>query len=1037
MVTLRNFLLFGVALLAGISGAHAQSGKIAGRVIDAVTGDPLPGVNVVITEKWIDGTAVPAPDPIGAASDPGGYYTILNVGPGLYTLRASFIGYASLVKMQIPVNSGLTTTVDFAMAEAVIEGEEVQVVAQRNVVRADVASTVEYISPVRVAQSPTNRIDEFIGKIKGIQLISDAQGHGLSVRGGGIRETDIRIDGLSVRDPRSGNSYLGFNTATVEEIQVKTGGFEARYGGIQSGLVNLITKEGSRDRFTSSLRFDYVPAEQRRFYGVGPWERESPVYQTFAGKYALTGVPDSAVIRPGNPHGEIPDDPFFTSFRGWNHRTGGILGFTGPENLAVWKATHPVFDIAARPDYFIEGALTGPFPIPKTTFLFGAKYENTQFAFPLGPRDNYVDWNSQLKLTTRFSPSTKLALSGMYAKIETINSGSTSSYGGAVIGQTDRFNFLTNTKSSVVQQASLIGSAFGFQNLFNVGRTQFVDKQLVLGGAKLTHSLSSDAFFNLEGQFSYSDNLVRPFMFDTSTPNSVFRVSNREFFNLPMRGYPDGNVTPVEDIAGVFRLTGGAIASDSSYSWSLALKGDFTRQLGRHHLIEGGFDFSYDHLFVYSGVTRLQTFSYEPGFFQYYTATPVDLALYVQDKLEYQGMVATIGLRAEYFNPMRHGYDVSIPLDQNFRDVYTRHYFSLPGETNSYERWVAWRETLDAPPGWPETETKGRLKLSPRIGTAFPITTSSKLYFNYGIFYQRPYLPFLYNQVIQPGRVTVPTPGLDFEKTTAFEFGYEQSFFNNYLINLTFYYKDVTNRPLPVTYYSYHEDVVVNTYSNDAYRDIRGIEMRFEKNFGRFLTFWANYDYQVTSSGQTGLGSIFENELKKSEQERFPNMFRGQPLPRAFVSVNLHTPNDFGPRILGNYPLGGFYVNPLYEWREGGYTVWNPEEANPDKQLRVDILDYSNLDLRVSKMLNVPGARMELVATVENVFDTRRLYTGNMLPGQLTAYKNSLKLPFKGEEFRGDDKWGEWDKEHIDVGWYTAPVFLNPRRYSLGLRLLL
>ncbi len=1040
------FLLQALLFLLIAPGALAQSGKIAGRVVDAATGEPVPGVNVVITEKWSNGRAIAAPDILGAATGGEGYYAILNVPPGTYNVTASFIGFAPLVKTEVRVSSGLTATVDFDMREEVIEGEEVEIVANRSVVQADISSTMEIISPTRMTQAPTQRLDEFIGKVKGVELVSNAQGSGLSIRGGDIRETDIRIDGQSVRDPRSGNSYLGFNTTTVEEIQVKTGGFEARYGGIQSGLVNIVTKEGSRDRFTSSFRLDYAPAGQRRFFGDGPWEPGSPLYETYSGMYAMTGVPDSVIHRvqncgdPGqpecNPGGWIPDDLLFTGFRGWSNRRTPDTDLTAAEKLALWRAQHPVFEVASKPDVFAEGALTGPFFLPKTTFLLGVKYENTQFAFPLGPRDNYLDWNAQLKLTTRFSPKTKLSVNGMYAKIATINSGSNSTGGGAVVSLTDRFSFLSNSRSSVVQQAGMIGSDYGFQHLYNVGRTQFYDQRIVLGGAKLTHSLSPTTFFNLEGQVSFSDNLVRPFGFDTADPNNSLALGGKSFYDLRL-GMPDWGVQFIDDPLGMFRLTGWTAASDSSYSWSASFKGDVTRQVGRHHQFEAGFDAKYNYLYVYSGINRSTKFGFEPGYYQYYTATPIEGALYIQDKLEYEGMVATIGLRGEYFNPRRHGYDISIPLDADFRDFWGNVYFNLPGETNSYERWVEWRDLLDEPPGWPKKDVGGKFKLSPRVGTSFPITTASKLYFNYGMFYQRPYLPFVYNQVIQAGQTTIPNPDLEPERTTAFEFGYEQSLFNNYLANVTFYYKDVQNRPLSVAYYSYYEDNIVRTYSNDAYRDIRGIELRLEKNFGKFFTFWANYDYQVSSSGQSGLAYVYENQLKANEQARFPIVSRPQPYPKAYVNLNFHTPNNFGPEFLGNYPLGGFYINPLIEWRDGGYLVWNPEETNPDEQLRVDVLDYRNVDLRLSKTFNVPMGRMEAVATIENVLNFRRLYTGNMRNAQLAAYKNSLKLPFKGGDMQGNDKWGEWDKDYLDIGWYTAPLYLNPRRVLIGLRLIL
>ena len=76
-------LLFALALFLPTS-AWAQTGKIAGQITEASTGESLPGVNVSIT-----GTTQ------GAITDADGYYFIVNVRPGSYDLRASFIGFAA------------------------------------------------------------------------------------------------------------------------------------------------------------------------------------------------------------------------------------------------------------------------------------------------------------------------------------------------------------------------------------------------------------------------------------------------------------------------------------------------------------------------------------------------------------------------------------------------------------------------------------------------------------------------------------------------------------------------------------------------------------------------------------------------------------------------------------------------------------------------------------------------------------------------------------------------------------------------------
>jgi outer membrane receptor protein involved in Fe transport len=102
-----------------------------------------------------------------------------------------------------------------------------------------------------------------------------------------------------------------------------------------------------------------------------------------------------------------------------------------------------------------------------------------------------------------------------------------------------------------------------------------------------------------------------------------------------------------------------------------------------------------------------------------------------------------------------------------------------------------WRDLLDNPPGWPQIENKVQAYISPRVGVSFPITEKSKMYFNYGHFYQRAPIAFMYNAYIVSGGVTVPTPGLKMARTVSYEFGYEQMFFDDFIVNITAYYKDV------------------------------------------------------------------------------------------------------------------------------------------------------------------------------------------------------------------------------------------------------
>ncbi len=82
------------------------TGKVKGHIYDEQTGEALIGVNV-----WLDGTS------LGAATDVEGFYIILNIPPGKYNLKASYISYTTEI-VEVQINVDLTTTQDFNLSAA-------------------------------------------------------------------------------------------------------------------------------------------------------------------------------------------------------------------------------------------------------------------------------------------------------------------------------------------------------------------------------------------------------------------------------------------------------------------------------------------------------------------------------------------------------------------------------------------------------------------------------------------------------------------------------------------------------------------------------------------------------------------------------------------------------------------------------------------------------------------------------------------------------------------------------------------------------
>ncbi len=241
-------ILFTTFILAAIIFA-GSTGKIAGKVIDAKTKEPLLGVNVII-----DGTKS------GASTDIDGNYNILNVAPGIYTLRASAIGFRSVTVTQVKVSVDLTTRIEFSLTDETIQlNQEVLIIAQRPIVQKDLTSTSSKVSSDQIKALPVEDVAGLVNLQAGV-----VEGH---FRGGRSGEVLYLIDGIPVSDSYSGGAGVSAENQSIQELEVISGTFNAEYGQAMSGIVNQVTKDGTEKYHASLSAYsgDYVSGRKNLF----------------------------------------------------------------------------------------------------------------------------------------------------------------------------------------------------------------------------------------------------------------------------------------------------------------------------------------------------------------------------------------------------------------------------------------------------------------------------------------------------------------------------------------------------------------------------------------------------------------------------------------------------------------------------------------------------------------------------------------------------------------------------------------------------
>jgi outer membrane receptor protein involved in Fe transport len=952
-------LIIGFSLIVvPCTDAWSQTGKIAGRITDNV-GEPLPGANVLIV-----GTTQ------GSVSDVEGYYTILNVSPGRLTLRASIIGFATQVVEDARVRIDQTTTIDFVLEEEVIGGEEVVITAEAPVVQADVSNSRLNVSSEQIEILPVASVAAVVGLQAGIQ--------GLSVRGSNSQELLVMVNGLTLRDGRDNSPYTNFSLVSVEEVQVQTGGFSAEYGTSRSGVVNVVTKEGSSSRYNADVIVRYSPPAQKHFGDRADDQQAFWVRPYLDPEVAFSGTESGAWDNATRQQ--------YPTFEGWTSVSDKLLADGDPSNDMTPEALQQAFLWQHRksaevtiPDYNLDVGLGGPVPLigkalGNLRFYGSYRRDEEAYLIPLNT-DRFKSSTGHLKVTSNLSGSMKLNLEGLSGRAD----GTASSRAGAP--------GVFRSPFSIASQLSRV--SFIDTRIFSTDYWTPTSIKTLMLGAKFTHLLNANTFYEVRASAFDSKYDTNPGALRDETPVQFF--GGVGFDEAPFGFQPK----PSFGVGGMRTGVGMSNSRDSSRVTDYTLKADLTSQLNRFMQVKTGLEYSLSDTRV--NYAQFDEFLRSNNSNSRWEETPARGALYGQAKLEFQGMIANVGLRVSYFGP--------------------------GGEWWVYEPFTPAFSAVNS--GGIDTllvraSTESQLDFSPRLGVSFPVTTLSKLYFNYGHFRNLPDPNnlYLFRQFSETGQVSrVAEPNNPLPKTVSYEVGYEQGLFTNYLLKVAGYYKDVSLQPFLVEYISRDGQVNYDVTEQNSFEDIRGFELTFAKNRGGWIRGFANYTYMVFQEGNFGLRRNFENptqqrEFSESDAERRRALSRPVPRPVGRINLDFLVPSDFGPEMGGLQPLGDWTASLISYWQKGAGFTWTGGGAVPGVLNNVSFRDSWSIDLRIAKEFTFGGRRGHLFIDVFNVLDRRQLsFTGFRDGNDQNAYLRSLHLPESDDyttNIPGSDKVGEF-----------------------------
>ncbi len=988
-------------LFAGITG------KISGIIIDADTKEVLPGANVQIV-----GTSM------GASTNLDGEFFILNIPPGDYSVRISMMGYGTVVQEGVRVNIDRTTEVNGALSAKVMDlDEDIVVIAKRPLVQKDVAASQSIMTSEMAETMPVADIMGAVSLQPGI--IASTTKMEVNIRGGGNDQVSFQVDGMERKDKLNEKIYVPTNSALVSEIQVLSGGFNAEYGNLRSGVFNVVTKEGG-NKFFGEADYRIGLADQKHF-GPNAYGEDQYDWKTYASPASFNPIID--------PEGT-------TVFMGWDALADiknseeylGKSDWTSQELLDIWKYHHRPIDYTSDPDHYLDLGFGGPLGIQNAGFLLGLKYSRQTPILP-----SVLGYNQIMSLEGKvhFKPTSaiKIVINGLYGKTETTAPGR--SWGSTV---------------NMEYGADVIGSALG-RDKYYLSAQDLLDVYTTQVAVKMTHTLSPSTFYEIRyNNFRMNSEAGRP---PERNYNGVVKTIGGVDLNETPNGWAVFGLGS-SDLTGKYDFYGGANIEDTSSVVSQRLNFDMTSQVNNQHLIKFGIEYQTDHIKKDMFARGNDVVIGDPnGDNLHYERTPFHISGYIQDKIEYGGMIANIGLRLEHYDARGYIWD----------DGYIYSPIYGAGGTIGYS----------SPDDMPNNiESQTYTLFAPRLAFSHPVGENTKFFFNYGIYYNEPQNTYRYGIYFSQrefGNIISRTRAVGYAdlrppKTSAYEVGFEQSIADQWLIRAYFYSKDNTEQISNVYvtsmrntdmvgYFSNQEGLgkgqaAYYTYRNHNYADLRGIELKLTKRYGRFFAGWATMDYRISTSGNYGLSQYYQDPL---QAYNFYSAVKLQPQaePSFLANLDFHTPTDWG-QLTGDWAL-----NILQSWSQGQRLIYNPSNL-PTRDVKT-IYHWENLymtTLRLSKRIDLMGVvKLRFYADVNNLFNYQRLNMSVLSGSETDLYLTQVVDSNDGldkkigdyEDNNGRNVFTEtWTDKHGNARAPIAPekdfsLFFYPRSILLGVKI--
>lgn len=403
------------------------------------------------------------------------------------------------------------------------------------------------------------------------------------------------------------------------------------------------------------------------------------------------------------------------------------------------------------------------------------------------------------------------------------------------------------------------------------------------------------------------------------------------------------------------------------------LKGALTWQAGKHNQFKTGFelhryDLFYQAVLAYKGFP----FTFAHGFgneqLNLPDLNPILLGLFLQDKIEFKGMVMNVGIRYDMFDPdavlpSSFWYPYLDPGDMG-PDLSDQDYWTGPNHDIPVEN-----------PAYPWKQASIKHMISPRLGVSHPLTDRTMLHFTYGQFYQIPDWYLLYRNYNYSYDILAlyGNPDMRPEATTSFEVGARSAVMSSLVIDFTAFYKDIrdlvettiaNNLNDPDFQAAKEEDDSIielpTWFVNDnlAWGNSKGLEFTLRHFPTHRIPLGVNLSYTFmvakgkTSDYHDGFLRIFTRGQLEPVQEYYLNWDQRHTVN---LSVDYRWSESSGLNLLTRYGSGYPYTG----YQESLLPVENNERLPSTMQV----------DLKANHAFEISGVKANIYLLVINLFD--------------------------------------------------------------------